>query len=75
MVQARSVPPAVTVARPKATNCRDDEHTAIVTALAAGDADTAESLMRVHLQHITQHLQLERAPTGTQDLVSLFGAA
>jgi DNA-binding GntR family transcriptional regulator len=56
------------------TNCRDDEHTAIVSALAAGDADQAEGLMRAHLEHITQHLQLERAPTGAQDLLSLFGA-
>ena len=56
------------------TNCRDDEHTAIVGALAAADADLAERLMRTHLEHITQNLQLERPPTGSLDLVDLFGA-
>ena len=58
---------------PGFTNCRDDDHNAIVAALAAGEGDQAESLMRDHLSHITEHLHLERPVVAQADLVSLFG--
>ena len=58
---------------PGFTNCRDDDHSAIVTALDAGDGAAAEALMRDHLSHITEHLHLERPAVGQADLVSLFG--
>ena len=52
------------------SNCRDDEHAAIVAALQAGDADRAEALMRAHLGHIKDHLQPDRRALQTQDLVA-----
>ena len=58
---------------PGFTNCRDDDHSAIVTALDAGDGAAAEALMRDHLSHITEHLHLERPAVGQADLLSLFG--
>jgi DNA-binding GntR family transcriptional regulator len=55
------------------SNCRDDEHSAIVAALRSGDADQAEALMRAHLGHIKDHLQPGRQTVQPQDLVALFG--
>ena len=55
------------------SNCRDDEHSALVAALSAGDCDLAEKLMREHLINIKDHLQLDRHPSGQQDLVVIFG--
>lgn len=37
------------------------EHTAIVDAIDAGDADAAEAAMRLHLSHVTQTLRETRA--------------
>ena len=37
---------------PTAMSCRDDEHAAIVAAIARGDASEACKLMRTHLDHI-----------------------
>jgi len=56
------------------SNCRDDEHSAIVAALRTSDADGAETLMRAHLAHIKDHLQPGRQALQTQDLVALFGS-
>jgi DNA-binding GntR family transcriptional regulator len=44
---------------PTATSCREDEHSAIVAAIAAKDASKAEALMLHHLDHIEQSLRLE----------------
>lgn len=44
---------------PTATSCREDEHSAIVAAIAAKDASKAEALMLNHLDHIEQSLRLE----------------
>ena len=55
------------------SNCRDDEHSALVAALSVGDCDLAEKLMREHLRHIKDHLQLDRHPLAQQDLLVLFG--
>lgn len=54
-------------------NCRDDEHSAIVTALREGKADLVEALMRDHLAHIQVHLHSGPRVLQTRDLVDLFG--
>jgi DNA-binding GntR family transcriptional regulator len=46
---------------------------AIVEALLAKDGAQAELLMKAHLSHITEHLDLERQLVAPADLVSLFG--
>ena len=58
---------------PGFTNCRDDDHMAIVDALLAKDGPQAEQLMKAHLSHITEHLDLDRQLVAPADLVSLFG--
>jgi len=58
---------------PGFTNCRDDDHMAIVAALDEKDGTRAESLMKSHLHHITEHLDLGRQVAVQADLVSLFG--
>jgi DNA-binding GntR family transcriptional regulator len=58
---------------PGFTNCRDDDHMAIVEALLTKDGAQAEQLMKSHLSHITEHLDLERQLVAPADLVSLFG--
>ncbi len=60
---------------PGFTNCRDDDHISIVDALLAKDGLQAEQLMKAHLSHITEHLDLERQLVAQADLVSLFGEA
>ena len=55
-------------------NCRDDEHSVIVTALRDGKAELVEDLMRAHLIHIRDHLHPGRRALQTQDLVALFGS-
>jgi DNA-binding GntR family transcriptional regulator len=40
------------------------EHTAIVDAVADGDADAAEAAMRRHLEHVTTALRASRASQG-----------
>lgn len=54
------------------TNCRDDEHTQIVHAMRYADGKLAEKLMAVHLNHIKDHLNLDRPKEEVIDLVSLF---
>lgn len=58
---------------PGFTNCRDDDHMGIVEALLMKDGAQAEQLMKAHLSHITEHLDLERQLVAPADLVSLFG--
>jgi DNA-binding GntR family transcriptional regulator len=60
---------------PGVTNCRDDDHAAIVDAFQSRDAGKAESMMRAHLSHIENHLDLEAHPRRAVDLVGLFGRA
>jgi hypothetical protein len=43
--------------------------------LLAKDSSQAEQLMKAHLSHITEHLDLERQLVTQADLVSLFGEA
>ena len=38
------------------SNCAEDEHSGIVSALEAGQADTVVALMDAHLRHLESHL-------------------
>jgi DNA-binding GntR family transcriptional regulator len=58
---------------PGVTNCRDDDHAAIVGAFQSGDYKGAEAMMRAHLNHIEKQLDLETHIAGSVDLVGLFG--
>ena len=58
---------------PGVSNCRDDDHAAIVGAFHTRDAEKAAWMMTLHLRHIENHLQLAAQPTDTVDLVQLFG--
>jgi len=55
-------------------NCGPDEHDAIVAAIVAGDAEKATGVMKHHLAHIEDQLELEsvRAPMrDIEDILSL----
>ncbi|WP_231579690.1 GntR family transcriptional regulator [Pseudorhodobacter antarcticus] len=54
------------------TNCRDDEHSLIADAFAAGDGAKAALLMQEHLEHIQSHLDLTAKSGGPVDLLQLF---
>jgi DNA-binding GntR family transcriptional regulator len=56
---------------PTAVSCRDDEHAAIVAAMARGDARAAMRLMRVHLDHIERALAEPPAQAAVDPLVVL----
>lgn len=58
---------------PGVSNCRDDDHAAIVGAFHTRDAEKAAWMMTLHLRHIENHLQLGAPHTDTVDLVRLFG--
>jgi DNA-binding GntR family transcriptional regulator len=55
------------------SNCRDDDHAAIVGAFHTRDAEKAAWMMTLHLRHIENHLQLGGPAADTVDLVQLFG--
>lgn len=55
-------------------NCRDDEHAGMIQALRSGDSVRIEILMQAHLNHIKDHLDLDRRKTNAQDLVALFSS-
>ena len=54
------------------TNCRDDEHAGIIQALRSADGVLAAELMTGHLNHIKDHLQLDKPVAAADDLLSLF---
>lgn len=58
---------------PGVSNCRDDDHAAIVGAFHTRDAEKAAWMMTLHLRHIESHLQLGAAPADSVDLVQIFG--
>lgn len=60
---------------PGVSNCRDDDHAAIVGAFHTRDAEKAAWMMTLHLKHIETHLQLDAKTTDAVDLVELFGKA
>lgn len=55
------------------SNCRDDDHAAIVGAFHTKDAEKAAWMMALHLRHIESHLQLNARATDSVDLIELFG--
>jgi DNA-binding GntR family transcriptional regulator len=57
---------------PGVSNCRDDDHAAIVGSFHTRDAEKAAWMMTLHLRHIESHLQLGSPETGAVDLVQLF---
>lgn len=52
--------------------CSNDEHVAIVDAIAAGDGDRAVALMRRHLDSLASQLHFEEEEPVT-DLAAIFG--
>jgi DNA-binding GntR family transcriptional regulator len=58
---------------PTAQSCRDDEHQAIIDAVARRDRARAEKLMLDHLDHIEGSLKLEQ-DNGEADLEAIFRA-
>jgi DNA-binding GntR family transcriptional regulator len=50
-----------TILLPGRSECSFGEHSAIVEAIAAGDADAAEQAMRTHLSHVAEALRGESA--------------
>jgi DNA-binding GntR family transcriptional regulator len=53
-------------------NCRDDEHAGLLQAFRTGDGDLAHQLMEQHINHIKDHLDLNKPKPQEQDLVGLF---
>lgn len=56
---------------PTAVSCRDDEHAAIVAAIARGDARAACRLMHTHLDHIEGALAEQPQSTAADPLAAL----
>lgn len=54
------------------SNCRDDDHAAIVGAFHTRDAEKAAWMMTLHLRHIQDHLELGTKSTDSVDLMELF---
>ncbi|AOF92668.1 GntR family transcriptional regulator [Sinorhizobium sp. RAC02] len=54
------------------SNCRDDDHAAIVGAFHTRDAEKAAWMMTLHLRHIQDHLELGVKSTDSVDLMELF---
>jgi DNA-binding GntR family transcriptional regulator len=57
---------------PGMVNCRDDDHAAIADAIRARDADKASRMMRLHLKHIQEHLDLSSRKRPQLDLVTIL---
>lgn len=53
-------------------NCRDQDHADLLSAIRDKDADSAEQLMKSHLEHVQDHLDLRGHHETPLDLVSLF---
>ena len=58
---------------PGVSNCRDDDHAAIVAAFRTRDAEKAAWMMTLHLKHIQKHLEQGARMTDSVDLMELFG--
>lgn len=54
------------------SNCRDDDHAAIVGSFHTRDAEKAAWMMTLHLRHIQNHLELNAKATDSVDLMELF---
>lgn len=57
---------------PGVSNCRDEEHDEILSALRTRDGEAAARLMARHLSHIQTHLELGSQIEAPTDLVALF---
>lgn len=57
---------------PGMSDCRDDEHGAILEALRNRDGDLAADIMLRHLQHIEAHLHLTRPKQAPLDVVAIL---
>lgn len=57
---------------PGMVNCRDDDHASIADAIRARDADKASRMMRLHLKHIQEHLDLSSRKRPQLDLVTIL---
>lgn len=55
------------------SSCPEDEHNRIVEAIAAGDGARAEVLVRHHLKHIQDGLDLTRAEDERPDIARILG--
>ena len=53
-------------------NCPQDDHAAIVDAIAANDGNLAADLMIDHFKHIEDELDLQDRPKARQDLREIF---
>lgn len=53
-------------------SCSNDEHSQILEAVAAGDANRAVAAMKAHLQSLESHLNLREEEQST-DLTEIFG--
>jgi DNA-binding GntR family transcriptional regulator len=58
--------------KPGTSGCLPNDHAQILDALAAGEGGVATSTMREHLLKIEHGLDLEREPSKTVDLKTLF---
>lgn len=57
---------------PGMVNCRDDDHAAIAEAIRGRDSEKAARMMRLHLKHIQEHLDLSSRKQPQLDLVSIL---
>jgi DNA-binding GntR family transcriptional regulator len=54
-------------------SCSNDEHSRILDAIAAGDADQAVAVMKSHLQSLESQLDLHEEEEQPTDLAEIFG--
>ncbi|MEQ8326963.1 MAG: GntR family transcriptional regulator [Parvibaculum sp.] len=59
---------------PGTSNCHDDEHLQILSALIERDQVSAARLMHQHLEHIERQIDLAAEPRRSVDLVEVFRA-
>lgn len=58
--------------RPRSTSCPDDEHSKILKAIQSGNAIVAESLVKEHLHHIRESLNMEIVTQPANDLEKIL---
>lgn len=56
------------------TSCPDNEHSKILNAIQLGDPEQAETLVKVHLNHIQSGLDMNTGQRPQDDLTSILGA-
>jgi len=58
--------------RPRSTSCPDDEHSNILKAIESGDADKVEKLVKEHLHHIRESLNMDIVSQPANDLEKIL---